>query len=221
MPVASYLMGVTRTHYLVEAVQSVLDQDEDVELVIADRTGRARDMLPGDRRIRYISRRFWGGSATANDLTFAASSSVHLPMADDDIAMPCRTRLTLAALDDGHDIVTGHYQEFDCGSILHLAGVYDRDAHLRRGLNMAIMASGYRRAVQRWDERYEHLADYVWWTEAMGCGCSHGVIDAVVMRVRIWPGQQSQRMDLDPQTRVEVEKERRQFLADYGETVVR
>ncbi len=90
-----------RPRWLVEAVESVLAQGTDAEVVVVDDASPEPVRLPRDPRVRLVRREVNGGSAAARNAGLDASTGPFVAfLDDDDLYLPGRLERGVAALDD-------------------------------------------------------------------------------------------------------------------------
>ena len=107
-------------HYLVEAIQSVLDQTfGDFELIVVDdgSTDNTREIVGsfGDHRIKYIYQEHHGGNAARNVGTSASTGEYIAFLDADDIWLPEKLAMQVGLLDAHPDvaIVCSDFYRFD------------------------------------------------------------------------------------------------------------
>lgn len=220
MPQATYIMPASRSQFINQAIDSMLNQSmQDIEILISP----LNDCFNGhvDKRVINIKRDNANPISTTNALINTASSDIIMFLGDDDFDLPHKAQVAYDALQHC-DIFTGSYNKVNEKGIKigeYIAQPYDFDKHIYHGLNMHIGVGGFRKSkCPTWNENLPYFADYAFWLESYRLGLTMHVTNEIISNIRCWDGQDSNKIGLYPEIR---SRERKIFKDTYGVDVNR
>jgi len=178
MPCVSiYLPTRNRVDRLVEAIQSVQQQDHaDFELLVVDDASndttpeRVASLMRTDARIKYLRLATQQGAARARNAAIRVAQGTWITgIDDDDLMLPSHVSGLLAAYrDEDAFVCAGFYQERDGWRrpIVHRGEYISLDALLHYNWvgSQALMATARVRAVGGFDEHFVACQDWDLWT---------------------------------------------------------
>ncbi|WP_231833783.1 glycosyltransferase family 2 protein [Thermosynechococcus vestitus] len=221
-PLLSVLMPVFNAEaYVGEAIESILGQSfRDFEFIIIDdgSTDNSLSVLKRyavqDARIRLISRENRGLVATLNEGIALARGEWIARMDADDVAMPNRFIVQLAALErERVDFCGGAIQCFGAlRSVCFYPLTHEAcEVHLLFGVpfgHPTVIGRHSAFAELGYDPDYPYAEDYELWQRAWGRGYKFVNVPEVVLRYRVHAGQVSARKKAEQQNTADAVRKR-------------
>lgn len=221
-PLLSVLMPVFNAEaYVAEAVASILGQSvRDFEFIIID-DGSTDGSLPilkqyaaRDARIRLISRENRGLVATLNEGIALARGGWIARMDADDVAMPNRFAVQLAALErEGADFCGGAVECFGAWRALWSYPLTHEACEVRLLFHVpfahpAVIGRRSAFAELGYAPEYAQAQDYDIWQRAWARGYKFVNVPEIVLRYRVHAGQVSARKTAEQQNKADAVRKR-------------